>query len=179
MLQVTLIGNLGGNAEIKAADGREFVAFRVAHNEGYTDANGNKVDRTQWIDCTINCSNGRPAVLPYLLAGTMVCVIGTMSTRVYSSEKDRCMKAGVTIHVQKLELLGGQSDAIPRRLYDNDGLMHDVTKFYHVDVKKTVLRDPRGRSFDVDKNGWVTIQPDTAQDVNDSKENADGEPKVF
>lgn len=156
MLQVTLIGNLGGNAEIKSADGREFVAFRVAHNEGYTNADGTKVDRTMWVDCTINCQNGRPAVLPYLIAGTMVCVIGTLSTRVYSSEKDRCMKAGLTIHVQRIELLGGAGDAIPRRLFDSQGVMVDVTKWFHVDTKETELRDQRGRFYTVDQNGWVS-----------------------
>lgn len=156
MLQVTLIGNLGGNAEVKVADGREFVTFRVAHNEGFTLADGTKVERVQWIDCTMNCQNGRPAVLPYLLAGTMVCVIGTMSTRMYSSEKERCYKAGVTIRIQKLELLGGSGDAIPRRLYDSGGAMVDVVKYYHVDTKESMLRDQRGREYDVDKKGWVT-----------------------
>lgn len=160
MLQVTLIGNIGSNAEVKVADGREFVTFRVAHNESYTDANGQKVDRVQWIDCTMNCTNGRPAVLPYLVAGTLVCVIGTMSTRVYSSEKDRCFKAGVTIHIQKIELLGGAGDAIPRRLYDENGVQVDVVKWFHVDTKAKELRDQRGRSYVVDKNGWVTPKPE-------------------
>lgn len=156
MLQVTLIGNLGGNAEVKVADGREFVTFRVAHNEGYTKADGTKVECVQWIDCTMNCQNGRPAVLPYLLAGTMVCVIGTMSTRVYSSEKDRCYKAGVTIHIQKLELLGGAGDPVPRRLYDSNGAMVDVVKFYNALTKESMLRDQRGNEYAVDKKGWVT-----------------------
>lgn len=168
MLQVTLIGNLGGNAEIKVADGREFVTFRVAHNEAYNDGNGNKVDKTMWIDCTMNCSNGRPAVLPYLLAGTMVCVIGTMSTRLYSSEKDRCMKAGVTIRVQRIELLGGQSDVIPRRLYDSQGVMIDVVKFYHADTKEKELRDARGRFYIVDEHGWIC-----------QKQEQNEEPKAF
>ena len=159
MLQVNLIGNLGGNAEVKAADGREFVTFRVAHNESYTDSNGQKVDRTQWIDCTMNCNGGRPAILPYLLAGTMVYVVGSMTTRVYSSAKDRCMKAGVTIHVQRIELLGGQSDAIPRRLYDQNGVQVDVTKFYRVESKNEELRDLKGNVFVSDKNGWVKPKP--------------------
>lgn len=159
MLHVTLIGNLGGNAEVKVADGREFVTFRVAHNESYTDASGQKVDRTQWIDCTMNCTSGRPAVLPYLLAGTLVCVMGTMSTRVYSSAKDRCYKAGVTIHVQRVELLGGQQDIVPRRLYDSNGVQLDVTKYFFVDSKEKTLLDQRGREYLVDKKGWVTPKP--------------------
>ena len=156
MLQVNLIGNIGGNAEVKSADGREFVTFRVAHNESYTNNDGQKVDRTQWIDCTMSCQNGRPAVLPYLQAGTLVYVSGSMTTRVYSSEKDRCMKAGVTIHVLRIELLGGQSDPIPRRLYDKDGVQVDVTKFFRVNAADCVLMDMRANEFAVDALGWVT-----------------------
>lgn len=168
MLQVILIGNLGGNAEVKASDGREFVTFRVAHNESYTDAAGQKIERVQWIDCTMSCDNGRPAVLPYLLAGTMVCVQGSMSTRVYPSEKDRCWKAGVTIRVAKLELLGGQGDVIPRRLYDSGGAQVDVVKYYHAETKEAVLRDQKGREYLVDKKGWVT-----------PKQDENGQPQVF
>ena len=43
MLLGTLIGNLGGNAENKAVDGREFVTFRVAHNESSRAADGTRV----------------------------------------------------------------------------------------------------------------------------------------
>lgn len=156
MLQVTLIGNLGAAAEVKVADGREFITFRVAHNEAYTDTAGNKVEKSMWIDCTMNCNGGRPAVLPYLQPGTLVCVQGSMSTRVYSSQKDRCMKAGVTIHVQRVELLSGASDPVPRRLYDDNGVMHDVTKYYFVaDIKNGTLMDAKGTQFNVEK-GWVS-----------------------
>lgn len=155
MLQCTLIGNLGGDAEVKQADGREFVSFRVAHNDSYTDAAGTKHDTVQWVDCTMNCDNGRPAVLPYLNAGTMVCVIGAIRTRIYSSEKDRCMKAGLTIRVQRIELLGGSSDAVPKRLYTSDGLQVDVAKWFRCDQKNVVLLNQRGQQFAVDKNGWI------------------------
>lgn len=113
MLIATLIGNLGANAEIKTADGREFVSFRVAHNDSYKGADGTRVESSMWVDCTMSCSNGRPAVLPYLTKGTAVCVVGQVSTRVYSSEKDRCMKAGLKIHVQRVELIGAAGTTAP------------------------------------------------------------------
>lgn len=168
MLQCILIGNLGGNAEIKVADGREFVSFRVAHNDTYTLIDGQKVTRTQWVDCTINCNGARPAVLPYLTAGTLVYIQGSMTTRVYSSAKDKCYKAGVTIHVSKIELLGGSSDSVPRRLFDSNGAQIDVVKYFHANTKENMLRDQRGNEFAVDSNGWVTPQ----------KAN-DNEPKPF
>lgn len=168
MLQVQLIGNIGANAEIKSSDGREFVTFRVAHNETFTDAQGNKVEKSFWIDCTMACTNGRPAVFPYLTAGTMVYVTGSLTTRVYSSAKDRCMKAGLTVHVQKLELLGGQSDIVPKRLYTTDGVQVDVAKFYWCPEKGIELYDMRSKVYTVDKKGFITVKQD------ESNNNAEG-----
>ena len=179
MLQVTLIGNLGANAEVKVADGREFVTFRVAHNDSFTDAQGNKVERSNWIDCTMSCANGRPAVLPYLQRGTLVCVVGSLSTRIYSSEKDRCMKAGLTVHVNRVELLGGQSDPVPRRLYDDQGVMHDITKYYFVaDMEKGLLMDAKGAQFSVEK-GWVSPAAATQNETNNELTDKNGETKAF
>ena len=155
MLQCTMIGNLGANAEIKAADGREFVTFRIAHNESFTGADGTKTEKSMWVDCTMSCTNGRPAVLQYLTKGTAVCVVGNVSLRVYSSEKDRCMKAGITIHVMKLELIGGQGDSVPRRLFTKDGEMVDVNKYYHAQTNEPVLYDQRGNQFTVADGGWI------------------------
>lgn len=157
MLQCTVIGNLGANAEIKTSDGREFVTFRIAHNDSFKSADGTKVESSMWVDCTMSCQNGRPAVLPYLTKGTAVCVVGNVSLRVYSSEKERCMKAGMTVHVQKLELIGGQGDPIPRRLFTSDGVMVDVSKCYYVNSKDKILMDQRGNQYKVLKGGWIDL----------------------
>lgn len=163
MLIATLIGNLGANAEVKSADGREFVSFRVAHNDSYKGADGTRVESSMWVDCTMSCSNGRPAVLPYLTKGTAVCVVGQVSTRVYSSEKDRCMKAGLKIHVQRVELIGAAGDNCPRRLYTKDGVKVDVLKYFHAETKETTLYDQRGNAYTIAEGGWV-CPPNTQND---------------
>lgn len=163
MLIATLIGNLGANAEIKTADGREFVSFRVAHNDSYKGADGTRVESSMWVDCTMSCSNGRPAVLPYLTKGTAVCVVGQVSTRVYSSEKDRCMKAGLKVHVQRVELIGAAGDNCPRRLFTKDGVMVDVLKYFHADTQEKTLYDQRGNAYTIAEGGWV-CPPNTQND---------------
>ena len=163
MLIATLIGNLGANAEIKSADGREFVSFRVAHNDRYKGADGHRVGSSMWVDCTTARRHGRPAVLPYLTKGTAVCVVGQVSTRVYSSEKDRCMKAGLKIHVQRVELIGAAGDNCPRRLYTKDGAMVDVLKYFHADTQEKTLYDQRGNAYTIAEGGWV-VPPSTQND---------------
>ena len=93
MLQSIVIGNVGADAQVKNKDGREFTTFRVAHNEQWTGQDGVQHSTTIWVDCIMN---GHPKVTEFLKAGTQVVCIGRATLRVYSSEKDRCMKARLT-----------------------------------------------------------------------------------
>ena len=168
MLQTTVIGNVGADAQVNNKDGREFVTFRVAHNDSWTDQADQQHSNTIWVDCIMN---GHPKVADFIKAGTQVVCIGRTSLRVYSSEKDRCMKAGIQIKVDRVQLLGGARDDVPRRLYDANGVQHDVKKWYLTDVKDTELLNVRGDHFKVDENGWVSpVKPASAET------NADGSP---
>lgn len=162
MLQITAIGHIGGDAEVKTSNGREFTTFRIAHTDRWTDDAGQVHENTQWVDCIMN---GRPGVLEYLKKGQMVYVNGGASLRVYSSAKDRCMKAGITINVKLIELLGGRGDDVPNRLYDmNTGAQVEVKRFYNVPSLVREENQPEylqlvSRSqekFICDRNGWVT-----------------------
>lgn len=161
MLQVTLIGHIGSDAEVKSSNGREFTTFRVAHSDRWTDDAGQVHEQTTWVDCIMN---GKPNVVEWLKKGQMVFVTGSSTLRVYSSQKDRCMKAGMTINVRQVELLGGKSDEIPNVLFDaNTGAQLQVQKWYNV---ASLVRDDSqpewyplvSRSqerFIADRNGWV------------------------
>lgn len=168
MLQTTVIGNVGADAQFQSKDGREFVTFRVAHNDVWTDQAGQQHSSTIWVDCIMN---GKPKVAEFIKAGTQVFISGRTSVRVYSSEKDRCMKAGITINVDSVQLLGGINDEVPRRLYDQNGAQHDVKKWYLTDVKSTTLKNVKGDEFLVDPNGWVSQKK-----VETPETNADGSP---
>lgn len=105
MLKVEIIGNLGANAEVREKNGNRFGMCRVAHTETWVGQDGCKHESTQWVDVIIQAD---AKVIPYLLKGTQIFVRGSMSIRVYSSEKDRCMKAGITIRAQEIQLLSSQ-----------------------------------------------------------------------
>lgn len=153
MLQSFVIGYLGADAEVKGENGKEFTTFRVAHSERWKGADGVEHDTTQWVDVILN---GKPNVVEYLKAGTLVYAAGHCKLRCYSSEKARGFIAGITISAVTIELLGGQSDLVPKKLYSTDGKMHDVYKYYYCqDTRGEVLTNGRGKEYAVDDNGWV------------------------
>lgn len=162
MLKVELIGNLGADAEVKEAQGSKFVTMRIAHSESWKDEQGNKKERTIWVDAILNDTESK--VIEYLKQGQKVFVRGNANLRVYSSPKDRCMKAGLTINVREIELLGGASDSVPRQVVDpQDGRVYDTQKFYWVErdnskMKKDenyTLIDVRGNHYLMNKQGFV------------------------
>lgn len=152
MLQAIVCGYIGADAECKTEQGREFTTFRVAHSDRWVDANQQTHESTTWVDCIMS---GHPNVAEYLKQGALVYVSGHVKLRAYSSEKMRAFVAGMTISVVTVELLGGGSDTVPRRLYDKAGVMHEVRKYYYTDTPGEVLTNGRGKEFAVDDNGWV------------------------
>lgn len=161
MLFTTLVGYLGADAECKKENGKEFTVFRIADTRKWKDASGTSHEETTWVDCIIS---GDPAVSKFLKKGQLVFVSGSQSLRVYSSKKDRCMKAGLTINVQRIELLGSKGDEIPNTLTNEDkSHNYTITKHYYcaelrrgVDQPESVMLFGKNeQTFVVDRDGWV------------------------
>ena len=103
MLKVTVIGNLGKDAEYKEFNGNKFIAFNVAATKRYKDASGNTNTKTTWVSCL---KRGESNVIGYLKKGAQVYVEGELSVRTYSTQQG--IQAGVDCLVDKIELLGGK-----------------------------------------------------------------------
>lgn len=158
MQRLSVIGNLGSDAEVRAReDNSKFVTFKVADSNRWTDLKGIIHESTQWISCVLNGDGGK--LLPFLKRGVKVFVEGRPSYRVYSSQKERAVKAGVDIAVTTVELCGGSADDVPRQLVDSDGTLVDVTKHYWTDPTthhSCVLYSAKGSgSFQVDEHGFI------------------------
>lgn len=159
MLTVQVIGRVGADAEIKESNGNKFASFRVAHSERRTDRTGAFIENTTWVDCVISADSG---VVQYIKKGSLIYVTGNISLRVYSSKKDRCMKAGLQVFVKSIELLGNNSDAFPKTLYGNNGSVAYNVLTYHAipqelvsSVQNGILYDLRGRAYKIEPAGWI------------------------
>lgn len=162
MLKTTVIGYLGADAQVQVSNGKEFTTLRVAHTSKWTDASGTVHEETTWVDCIMN---GSSKVNEFLKKGQLVYVSGSTSLRVYSSAKDRCMKAGLTINVQSIELLGAKSDDMPTVLYRKDtGEEVKVKRFYHSEQcvqardtdPATALVSKNGKEYLASAKGWIS-----------------------
>lgn len=162
MIRIEIIGNIGADAEKKTANGNEFIVFRVAHTTKFKDAAGNDKEETTWVDVTMN--NADSKVFPFLKRGEKVYIRGNARLRVYSSPKDRCMKAGLTVMANEVELLGGNRDDVPRELINpENGALYKVSKYYQCDLDTSkfkkedvaVVVDRQGECYNVIKGGWV------------------------
>ena len=183
MFTAHVIGNLGSDAEVVESNGKKFVTLSIADSRKFKNADGSEVTQTTWIDAIIN--NVDAPILPYLRQGVKVCVYGNVSLRVYSSKKDRMMKAGATIHVLSIELCGGSSDDVPRELIDPEtAMVFQTNKYYWVNrdnskMKKDemfTLVDAKGRAYQMNKQGFVipaqVPQGDASGSDTTSNENA-------
>lgn len=94
MKSITIIGNLGANAVRRmTSDGKELMSFNVAVNQ----SSGDPI----WFNCI---GNMREKLLPYLVKGQCVCVIGDLTAGVYNGKID------MTVNVDKCELCGAKPE---------------------------------------------------------------------
>lgn len=154
MVKLIVEGNLGADAEVKNENGHKFVSMSIADTTRRTDENGQVHEKTQWISATINGDGGN--LFQYLKKGARVHVIGDGEVRMYHSEKQRALVAGLKVFVREIELTGSTPEAVPRDLYDTDGIAHRISKYYHCqDAANATLYNKSGEMFTVDANGWV------------------------
>lgn len=106
---VTLIGNLGKDPEMKYLDnGTAIARMTLATSESWNDANGDKQERTTWHNLT---AFGKLAEIceQYLQKGRQVYVRGSIENREYEDENgEKRYYSG--IKVRELTMLGGRGD---------------------------------------------------------------------
>ena len=83
--QVTLIGNLGRDPELKYLDQGIAVAnLWMACTDSYRDRNGNNVDRTEWV--SVNLWRGQAEIAgKYCRKGSTICIEGRLTSRTWET----------------------------------------------------------------------------------------------
>lgn len=106
MKQLTIIGHIGNDAEIKQVNGWNVINFNVAHSESHKNAEGVKVEKTSWIQCAMWKKEGSSLeIAKYLKKGTQIYAQGEADVSAYI--KDGKAIANLRLKIDNLTLLGG------------------------------------------------------------------------
>ena len=96
--KVQLIGNLGGNPEIKNFDkGKKLAKFSLATNESFKNAQGEYVKETQWHNL-VAWGKTAEIIEKHLKKGSEVAIEGKLINRNYTD------KEGVKRYITEIEV---------------------------------------------------------------------------
>ncbi len=107
---ITLVGNLGGEVEMKyTPSGAPVANFNLAVNKSWTDAQGEKKEKTSWFRITVwraqaeICAN-------YIHKGSKVLVIGEVEEARPWTDKDGNNRATIEVTAQTVKFLDGRPE---------------------------------------------------------------------
>lgn len=105
--KVILVGNLGGDPELKHTPGGDPVCeFSLATNESWTDKSGQKQERTEWHSIVVWGKRGEVCA-KYLAKGRQAYVEGRLRTRSWE-DKEGNKRYKTEVVASDVQFLGGK-----------------------------------------------------------------------
>lgn len=108
--QLTLIGNLGNDPEMRYSNGGEAVAnFSLAVSKSWAGASGQKQEKTTWFRVSI-WGKQAEAVSTYLKKGSKAMVVGEIEEPRVFADRDGNHRAALEVKAQTVRFLDSRSD---------------------------------------------------------------------
>ncbi len=107
LAKVTLVGNLGRDAELRVTPrGMSVLEFSIATNEKWTDQQGVQQEATTWFRVSL-WGKQADSLKTYLQKGKQVLVEGRLRVREYT-DRDGNRRTSLDVRCDNLLLLGGR-----------------------------------------------------------------------
>ena len=126
--KVQIIGRLGRDPELRySQSGSPVCTLSVATNEGYTDRDGKKVERTEWHRVVLyskaaeNCNQ-------FLKKGSLVYVEGSLQTRKWQDQQGQD-RFSTEIKAQRVQFLDKKDGGKPRSSLPSESYGMDDVPF--------------------------------------------------
>lgn len=100
MIELTMLGRIGGAAQIKDFNGERVVVFSVYESRRRETADGTPTFTSTWVDCYYR---GKEEIAKELVQGANVFVRGSMSLRIYDGREGK--KIGISMSVQTIRIV--------------------------------------------------------------------------
>jgi single-strand DNA-binding protein len=101
--KVTLLGRVGKDPEVKQFDNGSVANFTIATDDSYKDKSGQKVERTDWHNVSVNFPGLVEVVSKYVKKGDLIYVEGKIKTR--EVEKDGVKRYFTEVRVETLKMM--------------------------------------------------------------------------
>lgn len=122
MLKASIIGNLGGEPEMRySAGGAAFLRFNVASNFRARSEGGEWQDKTEWVRVTVFGQRAE-TLSQYLKKGTRVFVDGRLEARPWTDQQGQ-VRAGLELVASDVEFMSSRQDdgqSAPRASVTNE-----------------------------------------------------------
>jgi single-strand DNA-binding protein len=106
MQQITIVGNVGKDAVVKSTNGNDITTFSVCVTESYNNAQGEKVEKSNWYGCVYR----RKGVAQYIKKGDRILVQGELNPKIYVNDR-RESSLDLTVNVGRIEFLTNKPKA--------------------------------------------------------------------
>ena len=108
--QVTLIGNLGNDPEMRyTPSGVPVASFNMAVNKSWTTQDGQRQDKTTWFRVTA-WRRTAETVSQYLSKGRRVLVVGEVEEARPYTDRDGNPRASLEVTAQIIKFVGGRNE---------------------------------------------------------------------
>jgi single-strand DNA-binding protein len=125
------IGRIGKNPETREVGSSSVTSFSIACSESWKDKDGNKQERTEWVNCQAWGGLGN-IIQQYATKGTLLYVEGRLETRKYQ-DSNGVDKYSTSVNVKEMKLLSSKSD-------QSQGQSHEQS--YQEDTGSHRAQDP-------------------------------------
>lgn len=107
--QCSFIGRLGANPQMRTTqNGEPMATFSIAVSERWTDKQGNRQEKTEWVNIT---AFGKLAEImgQYLTKGSQVFIQGKFTTRKYT-DNNGIERYATSIQASQMQMFGGNQN---------------------------------------------------------------------
>ena len=129
MNQITVIGNLGADPELRYTPaGKSVATFNIAVSHRYTDGNGQRMEHRDWFRITAWDKLGETAN-EFLRKGHKVCVTGRVNLEEWDGEKGHRAQMAITANSMEFLTPKGQGGNYNQDTPVDSGEQSDTPNF--------------------------------------------------
>jgi len=112
MIKLSVIGNVGRDAEVKEVNGRKCISFTIATNKKIVNPETGEVkDKTTWVSCSKWVdTNASTEVAKYISKGLKIYVEGEPTINMYKDQNNKTA-ASLNLSVNMIELISSKKES--------------------------------------------------------------------